>query len=149
MPPAMPNTPETKAENTMVTPIRASVAAVMRALRRARQCAVDHVDRVLDAVYRRKRTEAGALLLAEQHLVEHVEPVERHPRSAVLGFLRLVEERRTPADFIDHVLDILRGRFRRKLRQCVAEIGERLALDLGRLAEFLRRQHEIAEVMDG
>ena len=37
---------------------------------------------------------------------------------------------------------------RRKLRQRVAQVGQRLALVLGRLAEFLRRQHEIAEVVD-
>src|SRR3954471_8219398 len=42
----------------------------------ARQRAVDHVDGVLHAIDRDEGAEARAFLLAEQHLVEHVEPVE-------------------------------------------------------------------------
>src|SRR5262245_58076264 len=93
MPPAMPNTDDTNDEKTMVAPIRAMEATVIARknqmasarLRAARQRAVDHVDRVLDAVDRDEGTEARSLLLAEQHLVEHVEPVERDARPAVLG----------------------------------------------------------------
>src|SRR5678815_2936780 len=60
-----------------------------RELRAARQRTVDHVDGVLHAIHRDERAEARALLLAEQHLVEHVEPVERHARTAVLALLDL------------------------------------------------------------
>src|SRR5258707_15627111 len=77
--------------------------------RRARERAVDHVDGVVDAIDRHERAEARALLLAEQHLVEHVEPVERDAGLAVLGLLLLVEERLAPADLVDHVLDFLGG----------------------------------------
>src|SRR5215208_6597526 len=52
-------------------------------LRAPRQRTVDHVDGVLHAVHRDERTEARALLLTEQHLVEHVEPVERDTGPAV------------------------------------------------------------------
>ena len=58
----------------------------------ARERAVDHVDGVLHAVDGDEGAEARALLLAEQHLIEHVEPVERHARLAILGFLLLIEE---------------------------------------------------------
>src|SRR6478609_5346546 len=70
---------------------------------RPRQRAVDHGDRIRHAIHRNEGAEARAFLLAEQHLVEHVEPVERHAGLAVLGLLLLVEERRTAADLIDHV----------------------------------------------
>jgi len=39
--------------------------------------AIDHVDRVLDAIHCNEGTrKRGPFLLAEQHLIEHVEPVE-------------------------------------------------------------------------
>ena len=60
------------------------------------------------AIDRDEGAEARALLLAEQHLVEHVEPVERDARLAVLGLLLLVEERLAAADLVDDVLDLLR-----------------------------------------
>ena len=96
-----------------------------------------------------ERAEARAFLLAEQHLVEHVEPVERDARLAVLGLLLLVEERLAAADLIDDVLDRLRRGLRRQLRERVAQVGKRLALDLARLAEFFGRPHEVAEIVDG
>src|SRR4029077_18573544 len=108
MPPAMPNTPEMKDDRTMVTPMMASEAgviadAILKAnpeVSRPRQRTVDHVDGVLQPIDRDKRAEARALLLAEQHLVQHVEPVERDARLAVLGLLLLVEERRPAPDVI-------------------------------------------------
>src|SRR5262249_1764352 len=69
------------------------IAALIRATRSVltsrtpRQRAVDHVDRVLHAVHRDEGAEARALLLAEQHLVQHVEPVERDAGTAVLALL--------------------------------------------------------------
>ena len=66
-----------------------------------------------------------------------------------LAFFFVVEERLAPADLVDHVLDFLRRRVRRQIRQRVAQIDQRGALDLGRLAEFLRRLHEVAEIVDG
>ena len=101
------------------------------------------------AVDRDERAEARAFLLPEQHLVEHVEPVERDAGAAVLA--RASSCRGTARG----------GRSRRrrsgcprpsrpvgKLRQRVAQIGERLALALGRLAELLRRRDEVAIVVD-
>ena len=58
-----------------------------RCSRTPRQRAVDHADRVLHAIDRDERAEARAFLLAEQHLVEHVEPVERDAGTAVLALL--------------------------------------------------------------
>src|SRR5262249_24132370 len=74
---------------------------------RSRQRAVDHRNRVSDAIGSDEGTEARTFLLAEQHLIEHVEPVERHARFAVLGFdlADLVEKRLAAADLIDHLLD--------------------------------------------
>src|ERR1041385_159124 len=104
----MPNTPEMNEDTTMVPPMMVSAAGVMiLVLSRPRQRAVDHVDGVLRPVHRDKGAEPRAFLLAEQHLVEHVEPVERDAGLAVLGLFLLVEERRAAADLIDHVLDRL------------------------------------------
>src|SRR5690349_14540974 len=64
-----------------------------RGLRRPGERPVDHVDRIRDAVDGDEGAEARALLLPEQHLVEHVEPVERHAGAAVLALLHGVEER--------------------------------------------------------
>src|SRR5665213_1787646 len=72
---------------------------------RARERAVDHGNRIRGAVSRDEGTEARAFLLAEQHLIEHVEPVERDAGLAVLGLFLVVEKRFAPADFIDNVLD--------------------------------------------
>src|SRR6185437_9579853 len=58
-----------------------------------RQRAVDHVDGVLQAVNRDERAEARPFLLAEQHLIEQIEPVERDARLAVFRLLLRVEER--------------------------------------------------------
>src|SRR4051812_5659152 len=67
----------------------------------ARQRAINHVDGVLHAIDRDERPEARAFLLAEQHLVEHVEPVERHARPAVFRGLLAIEERLAAADLVD------------------------------------------------
>ena len=88
----------------------------VRTLSRARQGAIDHVDGVLQAVERDERAEARAFLLAEQHLVQEIEPVERHARAAVLALFLRIEERLAAADLVDDVLDVLRRRFRRQLR---------------------------------
>src|SRR5450756_2629003 len=48
--------------------------------RAAGQRAVDHGNRVRQAIHRDERPEAWAFFLAEQHLIEHVEPVERNAR---------------------------------------------------------------------
>ena len=101
------------------------------------------------AIHRDERAEARALLLAEQHLVEHVEPVERDAGPAVLALLHLIEERLAAADLVDHVLDVFGARSRRQLRQRIAQILQRGALAVGRLAELLRRRHEVAIVVDG
>jgi hypothetical protein len=66
-----------------------------------RQRAVDHADGVVEAIDRGERAKARTFLLPEQHLVEHVEPVERDARLAILGLLLLIEERLAAADFID------------------------------------------------
>src|SRR5437868_165126 len=118
-------------------------------LRRPCQRAVDHCDRIGHAIDRDERAETRALLLAEQHLVEHVEPVERDAGPTVLALLHGVEERFAAANFIDHVLDVFGTRARRQLRQRIAQILQRGALALGRLAELLRRRHEVAVVIDG
>src|SRR5215813_1440921 len=101
---------------------RTSAQMKTRALCRSRQRAVDHVDRVLKPVHRHERAEARALLLAEQHLIEHVEPIERNTRLAIfaLDLSGLVEERLAPADFVDHLLDLLRGRISGELRKRLA-----------------------------
>src|SRR6202034_2392038 len=96
--------------------------------RRARQRAVDHVDGVLDAVGGDERAEARTLLLAEQHLIEHVEPVERNAGLAVLALLLLVEEWLAPADLIDHLLDRFRRGIGRELRQPIAQVEQCRAL---------------------
>ena len=90
---------------------------------RACQRAVDHADRVADAVSGDEGAEARPAFLAEQHLIEHVEPVERDAGLAILGFFLLIEKRLTPADFVDHVLNALRIGVIRQLRQRVAQIG--------------------------
>jgi len=79
-----------------------------------------------DAVGRDEGAETRAALLAEQHLIKHVEPVERNAGLAVLGLFLMVEERLTTADFIDHVLDRLRIGIRRQLRQRIAQIHQRV-----------------------
>src|SRR5947208_9452528 len=84
-------------------------------LRAPCQRAVDHRDRIRHAIHRDERAEARALLLAEQHLIEHVEPVERDTGTAVLALLDGIEERLAAADLVDHVLDVFRGRRRRQL----------------------------------
>src|ERR1700739_4434656 len=109
---------------------------------RPRQRAVDHVHGIADAIDRDKGAEARPLLLAEQHLVEHVEPVERHAGPAVLAFLVLVEEWLTTADRVDHILDVSRRRSRRQARQCIAQILQGGALALAWLAELFGRRHE-------
>src|ERR1700761_6486156 len=80
-----------------------------RGSRRPRERAVDHIDRISDAVGGHERTEARAFLLAEQHLVEHVEPFERDAGLAVLALFLLVENRPPPADLVNHILDRFRG----------------------------------------
>src|SRR5258708_8973747 len=50
-----------------------------RKLTRPRQRAVDHRHRVLQSVDRDEGAEARAFFLAEQHLIDHVEPLYRHP----------------------------------------------------------------------
>ena len=66
-----------------------------------------------------------------------------------LAFFFSIEERLAAADFVDHVLDGFRRRVGRQLRQRIAQIDQRGALGRARLAEFFRRQHEIAEIVDG
>src|SRR5580692_6760910 len=112
-------------------------------LRRSRQRAVDHIHRVLDAVGGGEGAEARATLLAKQHLIEHVEPVERDAGLAVLAFFLRVEERLAAADLVDHILDGFRRRVGRQLRQRIAQVDQRRAPGLARLAKFFRRLHEI------
>src|SRR5450759_1019852 len=71
------------------------------------QRAVDHGHRIRQAVDRDERSEARTLFLTEQHLIEHVEPVERDARPAILAFLHRIQERLAPPDLVDHVLDLL------------------------------------------
>src|SRR5215468_885588 len=73
-----------------------------RQLSRPRQRAVNHGDRVRHAVDGDEGAEARAFLLAEQDLVEHVEPVQRDAGTAVLALFHGIEERLAAADFIDH-----------------------------------------------
>src|SRR5258708_1314528 len=54
-----------------------SIEIAARPLCTPRQRPVDHANRVREPVHRNERTKAWAFLLAEQHLVEHVEPIER------------------------------------------------------------------------
>src|SRR5258708_38316564 len=56
-------------------------------LPRSRQRAVDHGHRIRQAIDRDKRAEARPFFLTEQHLIEHVEPVERDARPAILALL--------------------------------------------------------------
>src|SRR5215813_1550280 len=119
-------------------------------LRRPREGSVDHFHRILQSVNRRKRAEARAFLLPQQNLIEHIEPFQRHAGLAVLGLALAapVEERLAPADLVDYVLDLLGAGVSWKLRKRITQISERSTLDLGRLAELLRRQHEVAIVVN-
>src|SRR6516164_8087371 len=107
----------------MVTPSKARVERGILRSSRARERAVDHGDRVGEPVDRRERAEARALLLPEQNLVEHVEPIDRDAGLVVLGLdlAGLVEEGLAPADLIDHILNLLAGRIVRKLAERVAQ----------------------------
>src|SRR5262249_58033096 len=91
------------------------------------------------------------LMLAEQHLIEHVEPIERNAGLAVfaLDLSGLVEERLAPTDFVDHLLDLLGGRISGELRKRLAQVEKRRTLALARLAESLLRQHEVTKIVDG
>src|ERR1700731_2912276 len=60
------------------------------------QRAVDHRHRIWQPIHRDERAEARAFFLAEQHLVEHVEPVERDAGPAVLALLHRIQERLAP-----------------------------------------------------
>src|SRR5215813_2019716 len=122
-----------------------------RRLCRSCQRTVDHLDRVPKPVHRYERAEARTLLLAEQHLIEHVEPIERDTRLAVfaLDLSSLVEERLAPTDFVDHLLDLLGGRIGGQLHKRLAQVEKRRTLALARLAEPLLRQHEVAKIVDG
>src|SRR5262245_30199814 len=113
--------------------------------RPTRKHSVDHADGVLNAVDRHERAEARALLLAQQHLVAHVDPVDLAAGLAVLGLdlAGLVEERLAPADVVDHLLDLLRRGVRRQPRLSIAQIIQRRALALAGLAILLLRQHEV------
>src|ERR1700739_2964769 len=90
-------------------------------LPRPRQCAVDHGDGIGNAIDRDKGAETRTLLLAEQHLIEHVEPVERDAGAAILALLDGVEEGLAAADLVDYALDILGARIRRQVRQRIAQ----------------------------
>ena len=57
-----------------------------------RQRAVDHVDRILQAIDRGRTIQSADLFLAQQDLIEQIEPIERHARLAVLRLLFLVQE---------------------------------------------------------
>src|SRR5437764_4354434 len=120
MPPARPKMPDTREDAKTAAPIMLNAARLIprRASSRPRQRAVDHVDRVLQPVDGHERAEARALLLPEQHLVEHVEPVERDAGLAILGLdlAGLVEERLAPPDLVDDLLDLFRRRIGRQLR---------------------------------
>src|SRR4029079_17165526 len=73
-----------------------------RILCRSRKRAVDHVDRIRESVHRQERTESRTFLLAQKHLIEHVEPIERHAGLAVLGLAlaALVQERLASGHFL-------------------------------------------------
>src|SRR5262249_41076082 len=98
-----------------------------------------------------ERAEALTFLLAEQHLIEHIEPIERHARLAVfaLDLSGLVEKWLAPADFVNHLLDLLRGRISGELRERLAQVEKRRTLALARLPKPLLRQHENATIVDG
>ncbi len=86
--------------------------------------------------------------MPQEHLIEHVEPLERDAGLAVFCRLLVIEERLAPPDLVDDILNRFGSRAGRKLRKRIAQIGKRLALALARLAEFFRREHEVAEIMD-
>src|SRR5260370_19118384 len=86
---------------------RALLIRATRLLPRPRQRAVDHGHRIGEAIDRDERAEARAFFLTEQHLIEHVEPVERHARPPILALLYRVKERLAPAHLLDDVLDLL------------------------------------------
>src|SRR5260370_610838 len=86
---------------------RALLIRATRLLPRPRQRAVDHGHRIGEAIDRDERAEARAFFLTEQHLIEHVEPVERHARPPILALLYRVKERLAPANPADHVPDFL------------------------------------------
>src|SRR4029079_16909280 len=157
MPPAIPNTPEMNEARTMVEPITASEAAVMVAhapdrasrLSRPRQRTVDHIDGVLKPVDRDEGAEARSLLLAEQHLVEHVEPIQRDAGLAILGRLFLIKKRRPAPHVVEHVLNFVGRRGRRKIGERVTKVEQRLALFRAGITELLLRQDEGAIVVYG
>src|SRR5712664_1198929 len=91
------------AERTSHPPSRAAKAPSPtrgegRELRAPCQRAVDHRDRIRHAVDRDERAKARAFFLAEQDLVEHVEPVERNARPTILALLHLIQKRLAAAD---------------------------------------------------
>src|SRR6266404_2847321 len=110
----------------MMTGVKRPYGASVRATSRARERAVDHVHRVLQSVDRHERAEARAFFLAEQDLVEHVEPIERDAGLAVAGLdlAARIEERLAPADLVDQLLDLLGTRIGGKLRERVAQIHQ-------------------------
>src|SRR5205807_1969867 len=119
-------------------------------LGRAGQRAVDHLDRILQAVDRGERAEPRPFLLPQQHLVEHVEPFERDTGLAVLGLAlaALVEEWLAPADLVDYVLNFFGIRMGRQLCERIAQIGERRTLHLARLAEYFGWHHKVAIIVN-
>src|SRR5262249_60545164 len=87
MPPAMPKMPERNDVKTMVAPSRARTkGAIAERLCRSRQRPVDHLDRIGEAIHRHEGAEPRALLLPEQHLIKHVEPIERDAWLSIFAF---------------------------------------------------------------
>src|SRR5262249_61255250 len=124
MPPAMPKTPERNDVNTMVAPTRATTEGVIaERLCRSRQRPVDHLDRIVEAIQRHEGAKSRALLLAEQHLIKHVEPMERNAWLSIfaLDLPAFVQERLASAHFLNHLLNLfgsgLRGGLVRRLPQ--------------------------------
>ena len=66
-------------------PRRGGISKPIGRAARACQRAINQSGRVVNSIDRHEGARTRSFLLAEEHLVEHVEPLERDPRLAVLG----------------------------------------------------------------
>src|SRR5690606_29675952 len=114
------------------------------------QCPLDEDARLPDSVKCYERAEARSAFLAEQHLIDHL---EERPRYAGAAGRALPGVILVALDLPRHVqcraLDRLAVGSFLESRKLFGQPAKRLALDLIRRAETLRRAHEIVEVADG
>ena len=93
---------------------------------------VNQLPHLIQPVDRNERSEARPLVFAQKHGVNHIEELVRNSRPrgrCSLGRVVLIARNR-PRDVIERVLDFVRARFCRQLRQPVRNLRENAALDV-------------------